>query len=326
MFSSLGDFVVVSDLARKVRSLGADTAVIHANNPLVTLLPEDERRMYFNVRSFGELARGIGQGQRWRSVGKTIFGIQQAPGSLRGFFFLRTMKKLGGLTYVVDPNLYDADIIMPWHGKYILEMHLNQVAGILGKSLPAGFGSLSLPATLGQHLPAEEPALVGIHPWSRRDAPAFTWPPGKWILLLNEAGARYPGARFLVFGRDRNFETFTRQLLQGLSQGLAERVELAPVKDIQGMLRAIARTQLLVSVNTGVVHLAHALGKRMVILNGPTFGGWIPKGPAVRAILDELALYQGADKPENTQAFPMVARIAPAAVMRGVEELYDSTI
>jgi hypothetical protein len=66
--------------------------------------------------------------RRQKQQGRLIFGIPMAPGSLQAFFFFWILKKLGALTYIVDFNLINADVLTPPRRRYIFDRHLAQAA------------------------------------------------------------------------------------------------------------------------------------------------------------------------------------------------------
>ncbi|MBF0593934.1 MAG: hypothetical protein HQL22_03090 [Candidatus Omnitrophica bacterium] len=322
LFSSLGDALIISNLVIKARKAGQCCYIAHLNNPhILSFLPLDLRPFAFNVLTLDGMVSLVRALSAERRKGSIVFGLQQAPGSLRGFFYLSFMKKLGTIEHLVDQNLYDADIIIPATADYILNIHLDQISVLSGMHIPVEERSLSLPDILHSSLENTQPLLVGIHPWSRRwKEPAFVWPFERWVSFVKDASIN-TNISFLVFGRDPRFDEFRCYLNEHLDDAVFSRISFRHVKNIKEMTGAISRCEILVSVNTGAVHLAHALKKKMVILNGPTFDFWIPKGEGVRSIRDKQARFNGSDRRGGNMHFPMVARIDVSDVLKGFQEL-----
>ncbi len=134
LFSSLGDFIIMGDVIKKTLEISPDIRcfVAHRNNPFVKNWKyADPANYLFNVcRPFGFLTL-LKKLRKAKHDGFSVFGLQQAPGSLQGFFFLRCLKWLGALDFTVDFNLYNADIVTRPQGHYILDLHLNQIKEIL---------------------------------------------------------------------------------------------------------------------------------------------------------------------------------------------------
>ena len=75
------------------------------------------------------------------------------------------------------------------------------------------------------------------------------------------------------------------------------------------LVNIIKQMDLIISVNTAVVHIGYALDKKMIILCGPSLDIWTPKGKNIETIHDEEALFLGADKFENDNRFATINRI-----------------
>jgi len=123
----------------------------------------------------------------------------------------------------------------------------------------------------------EKPRII-FHPWATGDH-AFLreWATGNWVELAKKLAA--DETVFLITGtRDelsRSVDLVSRLRYAGLT------AEPFPALDgLFGLSRQIQRSELVVSVNTGVMHLAALLGARTISLNGPTATHrWGPVGP-----------------------------------------------
>jgi heptosyltransferase I len=91
------------------------------------------------------------------------------------------------------------------------------------------------------------------------------WPPKYWLQLFQEL--RTQGYQVILTGaptdRERLNHFFTKQDLEGIKD-LVGRTTLAQTRDL------LAGANLVISVNTGIMHLAAALDAPLVALHGPT--------------------------------------------------------
>ena len=325
MTNGLGDYIVLGDLMRKAenRIPGLECTIIHRANPHIKLWEYDDRDNRFcNVYSMGEMAALIGGLKKARREGSVVFGLQMALGSLQGFFMYSVLKKLGAVDYIVDFNLINADIITPPKGEYILELHLNQLKDLLGADFGQDAYGLDLPVKMEELPPLTDKGpgvTVGLHPWSRRGhLPCFTWPYEKWADVVRYILGR-EGMKIKVFGKDKKFNAFKDYLKKEFGEPPALTFEYShTVKDL---IKTVSSLDLLVGVNTSVVHIGYALGRKMVILSGPSLNIWTPKGPEIRVVYDEEAAFKGSDKFIDDDAFPSASRIRQDKVLGAIKEL-----
>jgi ADP-heptose:LPS heptosyltransferase/lauroyl/myristoyl acyltransferase len=116
-------------------------------------------------------------------------------------------------------------------------------------------------------------------PWEARPGPALTgpigliagsenqpakrWPVGHWRELI----AALPGERFVLLGT-ANDRPITAAIAAGFSAGRVE--DLAGRTDLPGFAARLRACRLLVTNDTGGMHLANGLGVPMIGLFGPT--------------------------------------------------------
>lgn len=319
--SGLGDYIVMGDLMRKVETLlpQAKCLIAHRGNPHVCLWPYDNsKERFYNVYAPKELLRLILKLKQARRTNYTVFGLQMAPGSLQGFLFYLFLKKIGALDFIVDFNLINADIITPPKGSYILDLHLNQIRNLFKVAVPKEFYKLSLPlkGDFEVAFPQNSKPIIGIHPWSRRgQLPCFVWPFKKWLEVIKFLLAEGKN-KITVFGKDKKFDDFKRFLEQNLGKDFRG-IKFHYCHSVQELIENIQYLDLLISVNTSVVHIGYALGKKMIILCGPSLDVWIPKGKNILVVKDEDALFQGADKWVRDGRFGRVERL-------GIERIIDA--
>ena len=324
--AGLGDYLVMGGLARTVERYGEGSRclVVHRRNPYVQLWPDgDWRQRFFDLCLPGQLASLAGALRRARRQGYTAFGLQMAPGSLQGFCFLSLLRRLRLIDYVVDANLINADIILPPPRRYIYHWHLSQLTALRGRPFPPEASCMRLPLAsieeeaAGDAVGGPARIRVGIHPWSRRGRfPTFVWPEEKWLAVIGALIDRAGEVETVVFGKDPGFERFREKIARRYGQRAAV-IRFRPSGTVRELVATIQNLDLLVSVNTAVVHIGYALAKEMVILNGPSLDLWTPQGRGIRVCRDQQALFPGNDRWTSDPRFPSIARI-------GVEQVLDA--
>ncbi len=156
------------------------------------------------------------------------------------------------------------------------------------RALLLGSGLVSPAAR--QHLPAivvetgggaffsGEPDLIALHLWaSGQRSYLREWPEDRWISLAQSLAAR--NTLFVVTGAGSDadrMESFTRRLR---AAGLRAEAFVSP-DGFRSLTTVLRRCRLVVTVNTGVMHLAAIAGAPTVAINGPNRNGrWGPVGP-----------------------------------------------
>jgi len=324
MTAGLGDLVVLGTLARWIEESipGGECFLIHRDNPHIPLWQKKNAHQFFNVYSCAEMLRFVIKMRQLRRKGRVVFGLQMAPGSVQGYFFLRVLQKLGALDYVVDFNLVNADIVTPPRGDYILNQHAHQIMDLC-RGLQAEMPQRPLlPFEVPRRTPPSARKLrIGLHPWSRRGhQPAFVWQQSKWLGLVDYLLKRPDVAHISIFGRDNGFERFRHEVMSYLP---SDRLSFSPSGSVLELAATIAGLDLLVTVNTGVVHFAYAIDIPMVILNGPSLDLWIPKGEQIIALRDQKAAWHAPDRAMVDDRFSQVGNIRLDEVEAAVARLVD---
>lgn len=324
MTSGLGDFIVMTDLVKKIESLipGARCFIVHRSSPHVMLWKQDNHsRRFFNVFSPAHVLKLVVKLKKMKDAGYSIFGVQMAPGSVQGYLFFYFLKKISMLHYIVDFNLINADIITPREGKYILDIHLNQIKELFNIAIPGSFYKLRLPFGMDESsYHGQFKRFIGVHPWSRRgNYSSFIWPYEKWAAVINELLVDEKN-EILVFGKDKRFDHFQRFIQDRVKYG-GTRIRFEKTNSVEQLAQTINTLDLIVSVNTSVVHIGYALDKKMVILCGPSLDLWVPKGEGIRVVSDAEAVFNGTDKPVNDDMMSSVQRIEVGNVLKNINLL-----
>jgi hypothetical protein len=319
MTSGLGDYIIMGDLVRKIEALLPDVRclLIHRNSSHTNLWkydPVDER--FFNVYKPLEVFKFILILKKFKKRGYTIFGLQMVPGSIQGFLLYKMLKLVNVVDFIVDFNLINADIITPPRGEYILDMHLNQLSDIFKIDIPPDFYNLRLPIIidrLDQQPKKEEVKTtckrrIGIHPWSRRGhVESFVWPFENWRNLFENL-LRTKQNEIIVFGKDPAFNKFKDYIQRSLKSQMLS-FKFLYSKNVEELINTISNLDLLISVNTSVVHIGYALRKKMIILCGPSLKYWTPKNDKIDIVKDNKADLPGSDKWVDDSRFPTISRI-----------------
>jgi ADP-heptose:LPS heptosyltransferase len=125
---------------------------------------------------------------------------------------------------------------------------------------------------------AAEPDLIALHLWaSGQRSWLREWPKQRWV----ELAQRLAGSNtlFLITGAPSDRERIDPFVAQLRAAGLRAEPFVSP-DGFRTLTHVLRRAQLVVSVNTGVMHLAAIAGAPTVAINGPNRNGrWGPIGP-----------------------------------------------
>ncbi len=159
------------------------------------------------------------------------------------------------------------------------------------------------------------PEEVLLHPGAA--APARRWPPQRWAALA--AALRRAGRRVSLTGSVSERALCARVAEEAHALG-GEPEDLSGALDVAGLATRVAGARLLVSGDTGVAHVATAVGTPSVLLFGPTPPAlW---GPLID-VDRHVVLWHGAGAargdPHGTGVDPALARI-------GVDEVLDAAL
>jgi heptosyltransferase-3 len=161
---------------------------------------------------------------------------------------------------------------------------LLQHSGLL-EPFPTGHAPvISVPRGSADSFPGESD-IVAFHLWASGQLSALReWPEERWIELarrLTKFDAGQPRTLFVITGSPGE-----RSRIDRFAQKLAQAgLRSAPFVSPDGfctLVDVLLRSRLVVSVNTGVMHLAAVIGVPTISLNGPTAEHrWGARGPRV---------------------------------------------
>ncbi len=129
---------------------------------------------------------------------------------------------------------------------------------------------------------AGEPNLVAFHLWaSGQRSRLREWPESNWIALAKKIAQCLgsPETLFLITGAAGDLDRITPFVAALRAAGLRAEPFVSP-DGFRTLTAVLRRARLVVSVNTGVMHLAAIAGAPTVSINGPNRNGrWGPFGP-----------------------------------------------
>ncbi len=151
--------------------------------------------------------------------------------------------------------------------------------------------------------------IIGIIGGSENE-PLKRWPVAHWRELITRLAALHPDARFHLFGTAND-----RAVTEAIARGLAAPVEdLAGRTDLPGFAARLGACRLLVTNDTGGMHLANALGVPVLALFGPT--NPLRTAPVFRA---PVRILQPPGCPAAGGG--SLAELAPATVLKAADEM-----
>jgi heptosyltransferase I len=143
-----------------------------------------------------------------------------------------------------------------------------------------GVASKALPQKFGFEWRNGDKNVV-FHLWpSGTQSHLKEWSSTQWVRLAEAL----PGYRFVLTGGREDVERSAR-FIEQLPTDLRGRFESSAGSSFESTLALLQRASLLVSVNTGIMHVGAAMGVPTVGLHGPTNPlRWGPIGERVRAV------------------------------------------
>jgi ADP-heptose:LPS heptosyltransferase len=324
MYHHLGDFVVMGGLLKKFDLLGVEfeSLVAHRHSPHVAAFDGKTEGRFFNIAGaagFFELVRKL---RRQRQEGRFVLGLPMAPGSLQAFLFFWILKKLGALTYIVDFNLINADILTPVRRRYIFDRHLAQAAEIFKR--PEWMEDVAMPLAISAPAATGITAgrRIGFFPWSGRSwMPEFQWPDSRWLDLAKLIlGA--PEVAIVLVGKDDGFARFKRTLCAGLSEEMQRRIISSPAASVSDLVVTLRGLDGLITLNTSALHIAHALQLPMIALCGSSAEFWLPEGHRIRVVRDSRGALPASDRYRHDPLQPSVQRIEVSEVYSACKDIF----
>ena len=274
--SSLGDVVQALPVARLLRRARPGTE-IHwwLNQELVPLLegdPDVARVIPFDRKRLGRLSgipRLIGHLNTLRSERYDwVIDLQSLARSAFVSWYAR-----GGFTIGLDdrregaPAFYDQAVPRAGFRYHAVDWYLD-VLRALGVPVDMGFEWLpprpEVIRLLRCRIPSIDPDCIALQPGARWDNKR--WPLDHFRQLVVRLRARLPRTQMLILGG--NGDRAMGAALAGA--GVPGVLDLTGQLDLQELVEVMRQVRVLVTNDTGPMHIAAALGRPVVGLFGPT--------------------------------------------------------
>lgn len=304
-FGAIGDLLLATGLLRGLRDAFPDAdievVVSAANAPVLPLLPDGFKVQSVPVTDLVGLVRHVRRSHydvlldtsQWARLGAVLCGLS---GAVRTVGF-RTAGQYRHYSY--DNAVSHSDTV-------------HEAANFLalGRALSPslnGVPAIKLPQSPGASCPRlPEAPLVYCHMWPAGVRSHLKeWPAEYWEELaqrLLEAGyvLCFTGGKE---DRERT-ETFLNQAGLESWKDKGALFNLAGVTSLQDLAFLLAKAAAVVSVNTGIMHLAALCNAPLVALHGPTNPlRWGPAGSSAKSLLPDAGnfayLNLGFEYPEN---------------------------
>jgi ADP-heptose:LPS heptosyltransferase len=119
---------------------------------------------------------------------------------------------------------------------------------------------------------------VVFHCWATGTAHSLReWPEQRWVELAGRLHQRWPAAKFVLTGGAA--DVAGSEELVGRLRAAGFSAEVFSASGLDNVARLMRAARLVVSVNTGTMHLAAIVGAPVVSINGPNrHGRWGPVG------------------------------------------------
>ncbi len=167
-----------------------------------------------------------------------------------------------------------------------------------------------------------QPDLIVLHPWPGGSAAALKrWPAEGWVALARALAER--GFRMVITGGGQDSGP-TDALIRAAGLPPDRLSSRAGALSLAGTAALLCRARALVSVDTGTMHLAAALGVPVVALHGPTSPArWGPVGERCAAVASPAPgagyIQLGFDFPPNPP--PCMEAITVEAVLAALDRV-----
>ncbi|MCG3203804.1 MAG: Lipopolysaccharide core heptosyltransferase RfaQ [Elusimicrobia bacterium] len=172
------------------------------------------------------------------------------PGQHRAFVFSQTKKKT-----------FDHHEIDDFFGILSLIAPLKISRELSIKPSQTGFSEINVLAPFIK----EKKMKVLIHPGCGEDGLPREWPISQYALLAHWLIKKFNAEIILTSGPEETHKTYQlNQLINGLGKNLGGKLSWP------GLIALVGQVDLVISGNTGVMHIAAALKKKQVALHGPT--------------------------------------------------------
>jgi heptosyltransferase-3 len=271
---ALGDTLLFSAALRDVRAHFADAEIIHfcmrQNVAAAELIPGADRRVLIDLTKPAESVRRV-RAERvdvmldftsWQRL-TAFYSLMSGAKFTAGF---QTAGQYRGRGY---------DVVVEHRADQHEVENFRDLIRRVG--LLAGLEPQVVVPEVATEPFAEAKDIVVFHLWASGTRSWLReWPEKRWIELATRLAE--PGTLFAITGAPSDVERIEPFLLRMAEAGLTA-VAFVGTDGFVSLAHLLRRARAVVSVNTGVMHLAAVLGAPTVSINGPNRNGrWGPLG------------------------------------------------
>ena len=193
----------------------------------------------------------------WLANGKFLIGLDEVREGARGFYDL-AVRRASFHTHAVDWYLSVLPPLgVPVHKNFVWLPERPEISAELKRKWPGAF-------VFNPQSAIRNPQLIALQPgarWLNK-----RWPAENFAELIRLAANHFPTARFAILG-----DAGDQPLGEIISRVLPERcLNLCGETSLPEMIEWLRLCDLMVTNDTGPMHVAAALGKPLVALFGPT--------------------------------------------------------
>jgi heptosyltransferase III len=270
---ALGDALLFSAALQDLRKSFPDVEIVHfcmkQNLPAAELIPGADRRVLIDLKKVAASVRLMRAEHvdvlldftSWQRL--TAFYTMMSGARFTAGFRTAGQHRSRGYDFTVD---HRAD-------RHEVENFQALLRGL-------GIGVGSAPRVVVP--PAKEPLageqdVVVLHLWASGTRSWLReWPEERWVEMAERIGE--PGTVFAITGAPNDLER-TKGFLHRMEKAGLKAVPFSGTDGFVSLAHLLKRARAVVSVNTGVMHLAAVLGAPTVSINGPNRNGrWGPVG------------------------------------------------
>jgi lipopolysaccharide heptosyltransferase II len=193
----------------------------------------------------------------WLANGKLLAGLDETREGARGFYDLAVPRK-SFHTHAVDWYLAVLPALgVPVHKNFQWLPERPEIATAVKRQWPGTFA-------FNPQSAIRNPQLILLQPGARWENKR--WPATYFAELVRQLARKFPEARFAILGNGED-----KSLGEIISRAAPERcLNLCGETSLPEMIEWVRRCDLLVTNDTGPMHVAAALGKPLIALFGPT--------------------------------------------------------
>ena len=320
-FSSLGDCILLCPLLDYLKRSGAEEVVVLTKRAYAGLFASAT-----GVDRVVALDKGAGVASLWRTASEFRgrgYTIIDAHGSLRSRLLCA---RAGRADVRIEKNTRQRISLIVWKRPADLPTMLERYARLCA---PLGITTPQL-APGGIHIPDEAAQKAGTAMGNASYiavAPGSRWPAKRWngFAKLCETLAR--DDRILLVG-----DSADREFTAPIARALGDRcLDIAGTPSLMETAAHIARCRLFVGNDSGLMHLAEAVGVPVVALFGPTVEafGYFPSLPQSRVIERRLGCRpcsRNGSIPCPKGTGECLTAIAPVAVVNAIHSSSSTRI